>query len=210
MLAAMILQAPPSPPSPAARVRAPTVVAERLLTVGDTTVRLSLFSNRAAVVSKIERDRQVFFRMLTLTEHEFNVYLVALVRDTAAIGRFDRSSEGIGGARAVVRLQLTDGDPVEISYRSGEVLDLATARLVATLDDLERRVSETAPFHQQLRDWQPEKGDVVELVTGVRARVSDVRADGSITLEHEGVAIIEDLAEEGRVERIRRVLSEAP
>lgn len=191
--------------------RVPTAVVERVVSGDRQTVRLTVFNDRVAVVSKQEDGEQVFFRLLTLEAEEYEALREVVLADApAAAAAALRRGAGVGGARARVRIVMDDGSVVEIPYQTGTLLDLAGARLVAVLDDLEDRVSEVSEYYEQLRAWQPEKGDLVELVTGVRARVVDVHSDGSVTLAHEDVFIRERVPEDSRSERIRRVVEDSP
>jgi hypothetical protein len=208
---AAILLVPVSTASAQSPSRVPTAVIERVVNGDRQTVRLTVFDNRVAVVSKQEGGEQVFFRLLTLQVEEYEALREVVVADApaAAVAALRRGG-GVGGARARIRIVMDDGSVGEIPYTTGSVLDLAGARLVAVLDDLEDQVSEVSEYYEELRAWRPEEGDLVELVTGARARVVEVHADGSVTLAHEDVAIRERVPEDVRSERIRRVVEDSP
>jgi hypothetical protein len=203
------LPTPTPAPVPTPVVSAPQPVAERIVTLGQRAVRLSLFDNRVAVVSVREQERQVFFRRLTLGETEYEVYRDALMRDAGAVVGRGRSPGLTVAAEGLIRVQSRPGSVIEVRYSVGAVLDLVTTRLVATLDDLERRVSETSPSHEELLSWEPAPGDEVELYDGTRATVSEVFENGIIFLAYEETAIIEVVTPEQRSQRIMQVVSGA-
>jgi len=203
--------ATPTPfPEPTPVLRAPAPFLERLVTVGDRTTRLSLFDNRMAVVAVRENNRQVFLRKLLLDQAEYDIYRAAVRRDLEQVTEGPSSALASDFGQGLIRVTLAPGDTRRMSYSLASVPDLATGRLVATLDDLEQRVSEVSPSHEELRHWEPRVGDVVELYGGQRARVSEVREEGFIFLEHQGTALIEVLSPEQRSTRIERVVSRGP
>jgi hypothetical protein len=194
-----------------AAAQVPSPIVERSLTVGGRTVRTSLFENRAAVVSVTRDGERTIFRQMTLTEGEFIGYLAAVQRDAQEIAKAERRPkvESLGGFGDIT-IHIGPMAPLTVRYSPVAVLDLATARLVAALDDLERRVIWGEPPVTELQDWRPRRGDRVELRAGGTARVTELREDGSIVLEHEDVAINEIVPPEGRVKVVLRVLEDDP
>jgi hypothetical protein len=194
-----------------AAAQAPSPIVERSLTVAGRTVRTSLFDNRVAVVSVTRDGERTVFRQMTITEAEFIGYLAAVQRDAEEIAKAERRPkvESMGGS-GVMTIHIGPAAPFTVKYSPVAVLDLATARLVAALDDLERRVVWGEPPVTELLDWRPQRGDRVELRAGGIARVIEIREDGSIVLEHEDVAINEIVAPESRVKVVLRVLEDDP
>ena len=80
------------------------------------------------------------------------------------------------------------------------------ARLSMALDDLEMQVMTVSPSVEALRTWEPQRDDVVELISGGRARVLDVLPEGLLKLEHMELSIIEFVPRDSRARVIRRVL----
>jgi hypothetical protein len=190
--------------------QAPTPIAERRLTVGSRTVRTSLFSNRVVVVSIRIDGEQVALRQMTLDEEEFIGYLAAIQRDAEDLAESDdRPSVETMGGHGEITLHVGPKAPRTIEYSPVSVLDLATSRLVAAIDDLERRVIWGDPSNADLGDWQPRRGDRVELRTGIEAEVIDVRQDGTIVLEHDDTWINEVISPQHRATVILRVLEDA-
>ncbi len=169
----------------------PTALVERHRTVGNTTTRITLFDNRMAVTTVREGEKQVFLRQLALEEAEYEVYFQVLeeVGDSARGER--QSSLDNDDSKVTISLDLPGRSPRQISFSPLQVLGLETNRLMAALDDLERRVAETSPSHEALRTWKPKRGDRVELFTGTMATVDEVRESGVIVLIHDVTGIIE-------------------
>lgn len=195
----------------AAAAQAPIPIAERFLTVGSRTVRTSLFSNRVAVVSVRLDGKRVMLRRTTLSETEHFAYLAAIQRDAEelAAGRRRPGIDSLGGHGEII-LHVGPDAPRTVRYSPVEVLDLATTRLVAALDDLELRVLEGQPLHNILLDWQPRPGDRVELANGVLATVTEVWKDGTVVVEHDDSWISEQIPAEHIPTIIRRLVAEAP
>jgi hypothetical protein len=206
VLAQVVLDPVPVPTPSPTPVRAPTVVVERIVDAGAQTRRLTLFANRVAVVSLREGERQVLLRRLTLDEEEYIGYLLALERDATKIDqrRSAFSTTGRGGS-GVITLAVS-GVQRRLEYRTLDAQDISTARLITTLDDIERRVVESNPAEEELRGWEPQEGDVVELVDGQRATVDRVLDEGMVFLRVEGSPLLEAVAPEHRAQRVLRVV----
>ncbi len=189
--------------------QAPTPIVERLVEVGERTVRTSLFSNRVAVVSVRLGEEQVALRQMTLDRDEYTGYLAALQRDADELADADqRSPTDSMGGRAEITLHIGPHAPRTLHYSPMAVLDLATSRLVGALDDLEHRVIWGEPSAATLGHWQPRRGDRVELRTGVRGTVIEVRDDGVIVVEHDNTWINEVIPPQHRASVILRVIED--
>lgn len=207
LLSQSLVAASPAAPNPE---RAPGVVVERVVEFGPLVRRLTVFTNRVAVVSIRERERRVILRQLTLGENEYAAYVVAIARCLEQIPEGGASPAVVEDrGHGVISTTVGSGPPRRIEYWNLAALDLATGRLVAVLDDIGQRVVTSAPGEEALRGWEPEVGDWVELATGERARVVEVRDGGVIVLDLERSPLLEEIAPEHRAQRIRRVV-EAP
>ncbi len=192
-------------------VTTPSPIVERTVVLRERAIRISLFSNRVAVVAVREAGVQVQVSRLTLDEAAFIAYLAAIERDAVEAEPDQvRSAVRTRESTAVIDLWIGPGAPRRIEYAPIDTLELAAARLVATLDDLERVVLEASPSAEALREWRPRRGDVVELLNGHVARVSDVREDGTIVIEYLETPMIEVVAAGIRDRVILRVLPEEP
>ena len=100
-----------------------------------------------------------------------------------------------------------DGSLHEIRYSTASVSGLALARMIATMDDIENAVSNSLEGAEDLRSWVPEIGDVVELRAGGLAVVSDIREDGLLELDHQGMSIVEMVPVGLRSQAILRVIN---
>lgn len=168
----------------------PNVVVERHWFHGDRAVRITLFDNKMAVTTVREDDRQVFFRQLTLGDGEYEIYIKAMSEVADKAGRSDRVAVETIDSGARVALNLPAFSPSDFSYSPLQVLDLPTARLVAVLDDLQKRVTEASPSQETLRLWEPAIDDMVELYVGGIARVTEIRENGVLVMEQADTGII--------------------
>jgi len=168
----------------------PNVIVERQWFHGDRAVRITLFDNKMAVTTVREQGRQVFFRQLKLDDVEYGVYVKALSEVAAEAGVSDRVPVEAIDVGAKVVLNLPDVPQQSFSYSPLQILDLATGRLVAVLDDLELRVTEVSPSQEALRLWVPTVGERVELFVGGESDVTEVREDGVLILENPDTGII--------------------
>lgn len=168
----------------------PNVVAERHWFQGDQAVRITLFDNKMAVTTVREKGLQVFLRQLTLGDGEYEIYLKAMSEVAAKAGSLDRVVVETINSDARVALNLPGISPSTFSYSPLQVLDLPTARLVAVLDDLQKRVTEASPSQEALRLWAPATDDLVELYVGGTARVTEVRENGVLVMEQANTGII--------------------
>jgi len=187
-------------------IRVPSVLVERIQTLGEQRTRISLFDNRAAVVTIREKDKQVFFRMWTLSKIEYDAYIKAFKTCISDAGLQDRDSVETPKADALIRLSFPEYPQREFHYSPFQILDLSTSRLISILDDLEKRISDIAPSAEELQHWQPEEGDRVELYNGTIARVDELRAGGVIVLQHEETSILEVVPFEAWPNVIFRIL----
>ena len=168
----------------------PNVVVERHWFHGDRAVRITLFDNKMAVTTVREQGLQVFLRQLTLADGEYKIYIKAMAEVADKAGESDRVPVETIDSGARVALNLPGFSPSSFSYSPLQVLDLATARLVAALDDLQKRVTEASPSQEALRLWKPAIGTLVELFTGGTASVTEVRENGVLVMEQTDTGII--------------------
>jgi hypothetical protein len=206
---ALVLTAPTMIAVVFASERAPTPIFERRLTVGDRSVRTSMFSNRVVVVSVRRKGELILFRKMTLDQEEFTAYFAAVQRDAEDLAKADDRPiiESMGG-HGEITLHVGPEAPRRIEYSPVSVLDLATTRLVAAIDDLEARVIWGDPSSAELEGWTPSRGDRVEMRTGRRAEVIEVQRDGTIIVEHEDTWIHEVIPPDDRARVILRVLED--
>ncbi len=199
---ALLLTITPAPePTP---TLGPSPVVERLVTMGPRLTRVSLFDNRMAVLSISGKESEPFFRQLTLSEQEYVVYVTAISGDGAIAVGTEEYLLASWDSKAVVRIYLENGGVREIVYAPASTVGLPLRRILDALDDIERQLVEISPSFEELRHWQPQTGDLVELYDGQRAKVIDI-LDGTVVLETPGNAIV--VTEEQRPDVIRRLLT---
>jgi len=175
------------PPAPTA----PSPVIERIVTTPLQVRRMSLFDNRVAVISIREGGVQVELRRVTLDEHEFEVYMQAILLDAATAGTEQADDIRSPESHGVLLVNVGPRAPWRLEFSPIAVVDLSTGRLQAVVNDIEKRVLDASVSAEALRGWEPQVGDVVLTFSGQKARVSDVYESGMIELEYEEVAIIE-------------------
>ncbi len=168
----------------------PNVIIERHWFHGDRAVRVTLFDNKMAVTTVREKGNQVFLRQLTLDDGEYEIYIKAFTEVASKVGAEGRGPLVAIDSGAAVALNLPVFAPSSFSYSPIQVLDLPTARLIAVLDDLQKRVTEVSPSEEALRLWEPAVDDQVELFIGRTATVTEIRENGLLIMETSGTGII--------------------
>lgn len=191
--------------------QAPVPVAERFVTQREQKTRVSLFSNRAVVVSIVKDGERDFLRRITLDEDEYLVYLGALQTDAEDLGKNPIASD-VGGAdyRVEVTLHIGPDAPRLIRFPSLASVSLPLARIMSVFDDLQQQVFDASPSSEEVRIWEPRKGDRVQLFTGGYAVVAEVWEDGMLVLEHEGVSVREVVSAGNRDRVILHIVDREP
>lgn len=192
----------------AATTAVPGVVVERRVFGPDRMTRVTLFDNRVAVTSIRENGEQVFFRRTTLATGEYDAYLNSIERDTDTAGAAPQEPGPAGAVRVEISVNLPGHEARTFTYNILQVQDLSTSRLIATLDDLQKRVAATPESEEALRGWHPEVGDRVELYGDREAVVSEVRDNGLLVVEDASVGILTVIPPEERSRVIRRVIKD--
>ena len=172
--------------------QAPVPVAERVVTQKDTATRVTLFSNRAVVVTVRRDDEQDFLRRITLPDDQYMIYLTAIRSNAEELDELPIKSN-VETATAGVALVLHVGPdaPRILRFSPMATLSLPLSRIMSALDDLQEQVFEASPSFEEIRAWTPKRGDRVQLMNGEYARVVEVWAEGLLVLEHEGTFIRE-------------------
>jgi len=204
LLAAVLLMA-----SATASGQAPVPVVERTVTQGEVATRVSLFSNRALVVTVRRGDEQDFMRRITLPENQYMVYLGSLITAAEELDKQPVSSQ-VDTSEAEVAITLSVGPdaPRLIRFSPMSIVKLPLARIQGALDDLQLQVLEASPSAEAMRIWEPAKGDRVELMNGITATVVEVWEEGLLILEHDLTYIRESVAPDVRDQVILRVLED--
>jgi len=204
LLAAVLLMA-----SATASGQAPVPVVERTVTQGEVATRVSLFSNRALVVTVRRGDEQDFMRRITLPENQYMVYLGSLITAAEELDKQPVSSQ-VDTSEAEVAITLSVGPdaPRLIRFSPMSIVKLPLARIQGALDDLQLQVLEASPSAEAMRIWEPAKGDRVELMNGITATVVEVWEEGLLILEHDLTYVRESVGPDVRDQVILRVLED--
>lgn len=193
-----------------AGAQAPIAVAERFVTRFDRTTRVSLFSNRVAVVT-IRSDDEDFSRRTTLDLEEYMVYLQALNRYAAEIGEDPVTSDiESGGNTATLTLHVGPDAPLTFNYSPLASMNLSAGKIVSIMDDIQLRVLSTRPGEDEVNLWQPAIGDCVELRHGGTACVTNIAEDGTIVLTQDDTSVMYTVAREDRADIILGILENPP
>jgi hypothetical protein len=187
--------------------QAPTPVAEKITTHGETTTRISLFSNRMVVVTISERGTQGFLRQISLPDDQYIIYLSILQDAAGELGERPVSSD-VSTSHDAVELNLHFGPeaPRVLRFSPMAVVNLPLSKILGALNDLEEQVRAASPSAAALETWEPRRGDRVELMTGGFARVVEVLDEGVLILEHETTYLREVVPADARDTVVLRVV----
>ncbi len=187
--------------------QAPVPVVERIITEGDSSTRVSLFSNQVVVVTTSRGDTQDFMRYLTLPADQYLVYMETFEKSARELDDKPITSRvNTSRAEVVLTLHVGPDSPREIRFSPMSAAKLPLARIMAALDDLQLQVFEASPSTEAMRTWQPKKGERVELLNGTFAIVVEVWPEGLVMLEHEKTYIREAVPPDQRDKVILRVV----
>lgn len=193
-----------------AAAQAPVPVAERVATHLGRTTRVSLFSNHVVVVS-IRSDSENYVHRATLELDEYMVYLQTLNRAIGEVGDTPVGSDVESrDSVTVLTVYLGPDAPRVFRYSPLSSLNLAVGKIASAMDDLENRALEALPGEYEIRQWQPEIGDCVELRQGGEACVTAISEDGSIVLMRDDIVMTYNVARENRAEVILKIIEPAP
>ncbi|MEX1311518.1 MAG: hypothetical protein AB1Z65_13925 [Candidatus Sulfomarinibacteraceae bacterium] len=190
--------------------QAPVPVAERVATHLGRTTRVSLFSNHVVVVS-IRSESENYVHRATLELDEYMVYLQTLNRAIGEVGDTPVGSDVESrDSVTVLTVYLGPDAPRVFRYSPLSSLNLAVGKIASAMDDLENRALEALPGEYEIRQWQPEIGDCVELRQGGEACVTAISEDGSIVLMRDDIVMTYNVARENRAEVILKIIEPAP
>lgn len=193
------------------RAQAPVPVAERIVVNREVATRVTLFSNRAVIVTIRQGDEQTFFRRITLEPEDYLVYLETLNTEAGKISD-DPTSSDVQAEASTVMLTLHVGPDAPRLFRFSPlaISSLPLSRVMGALDDLEATVVAASPSAQELTGWEPREGDRVQLFNNRFAEVVEILDDGLIVLEHEDTGIREYVPESARTEVILHLVEREP
>ena len=193
-----------------ASAQAPTPVVERSTTHLGRLTRVSLFSNQVVVVA-IHSETEDFNHHAHLDADEYMVYLQTLVEAAGTVGNHPVTSNVESrGSISTLALHVGPEAPRLFRYSPIASLNLSLSRISAVVDDLQTRALNSLPGEYEIRQWQPEVGDCVELRMGGEACVSEVAEDGTIELWGDDVIMILTVTPDTRSSVILNVIEPTP
>ncbi|MBZ5589237.1 MAG: hypothetical protein LAO05_11810 [Acidobacteriia bacterium] len=152
----------------------PTYLVERVVTLGSTSTRLSVFRNGVAVLVRSATGENGSLVRQPLSEVELLVLTQVVEECYPELVRFGELGKGPGEGRVELRLAPPGRDPLLIRFALTAAPTLATSRITQALDGVEARMERTNVSREDLHDWQPSVGDRVELEDGRVVEVKDV------------------------------------
>lgn len=185
--------------------QAPLPIAERITTRLDRTTHVVLFSNHVAVVT-ITSESESFFHRATLDPSEYMVYLQAIEAESRKIGDDPvTSTVSTGDDHTVLMMHVGSRTPKVLRYSPLASLNMSTATIASIMDDIQNRVLATLPNEDEVRRWQPQVGDCVELRRGGEACVTEVGDDGTIVLVDAETSVATAISPDDRVRIVAAV-----
>lgn len=190
-----------------ASAQTPIPVVERVFTERQTATRVTLFSNGVVVVTISENGVQGFFRHKTLPTDQYLIYLEILEKAAGELGERPVSSAvSTSKSEVVLNLYIGPDAPRVIRFSPMATVSLPLSRITGAINDLESLVRAASPSAEDLRNWHPRPGDLVELMTGELATVVEVLEEGVIWLEYESTFIRQAVPADQWDTVIRRVV----
>jgi hypothetical protein len=144
----------------------PTYLAERVVFAGGETRRVSLFRDGTVVLAWSRPGKDKLVRTRRLLPSELDVLRQVVSESYAQLGAQAGVSQGVGSAQVELRVAPVGCDPLIVRYPLASATMLATVRLGRALDELETVLMSGGPVREDLRGWEPQVGDCVELEDG--------------------------------------------
>lgn len=171
LLCLVLAQVPSPPPSPPPE---PSYLVERIVRMGAETRRVALFRDGTGVVHLVPASGDEVLKVGPVGEL-IQGQVEQVVREVyPAIAEFASMGREKDGAQVELRLAPSGLSPLIVRIPFTASPSVSTARLVATLDELEARILANKPPAEDLRYWEPQAGEVVELDDGSQVTVVDV------------------------------------
>jgi hypothetical protein len=171
MIAALFLVA-------AAAAADPTYVVERVVTVGGEVRRTSVFRNGVAVVAREKAGEKKRVLRQPLNEIELQVLTQIVEESYPDLTRFGSVSQSPVEGMVDLRLAPPGREPLTLRFPLSGVQSLGVARIGQALDGLEARMTGPGGIREDLRGWQPNVGDWLELEDGRVGQVIEVAPNG--------------------------------
>lgn len=192
-----------------AAAASPSYLVERVVTLGGTSTRLSVFRNGVAVLARSAPGETGSLVRQPLSEVEVQVLTQVVEECYPELVRFGELGKGPGEGTVELRLAPQGKEPLLIRFALTAAPTLATSRLTQALDGVAARLERTNVSREDLHDWEPKVGERVELEDGRVVEVLEVLVGGNGIMVHaqvgEGPVSIFLSAEDLRRLALRRV-----
>ncbi len=152
----------------------PSYVVERVVRSGDEMRRTSVFRNGMAVVVWEKGGRRTRFNRQALNDVELRVLAQITEEAYPDLQRFVGPLEGAGLGTVELRLAPMGRDPLLVRLPVGSVASLGAARIGQALDALETELARAHGPRGDLRAWEPQVGERVELDDGRVVRILEI------------------------------------
>jgi hypothetical protein len=152
----------------------PSYVVERVVTIGETSTRISVFRNGVAVLARSRQGEEPSVVRQQLTDIELKVLVQVVEECYPELVRFGDLGKGPGEGAAELRVAPEGKDPVVIRFALTAAPSVASSRLTRALDGVETRLERTNVSREDLREWIPAVGERVELEDGRTVEVLEV------------------------------------
>jgi hypothetical protein len=162
----------------AAAVADPTYVVERVVTVGGEVRRTSVFRNGVAVVSRERAGEKKRVLRQPLNEIELQVLTQIVEESYPDLKRFGSVGQSPVEGMVDLRLAPPGKDPLAVRFPLAGVQTLGATRIGQALDGLEARMTGPGGIREDLRGWQPSRGEWLELEDGRVGQVIEVAPNG--------------------------------
>lgn len=156
----------------------PTYIVERVVTVGGEVRRTSVFRNGVAVVVREKAGEEKRVLRQPLTEIELRVLTQIVDESYPDLARFGSVGQSPVEGMVDLRLAPPGRELLVARFPLAGVQVMGAARIGQALDGLEARMTRPGGIHEDLRDWQPNVGDWLELEDGRVVQVMEVLPNG--------------------------------
>lgn len=156
----------------------PTYVVERVVTLGGEVRRTSVFRNGVAVVVREKAGEEKRVLRQPLNEIELQVLTQIVNESYPDLTRFGSVGQSPVEGMVDLRLAPPGREPLVVRFPLTGVQGLGAARIGQALDGLEARMTGPAGIREDLRDWQPNVGDCLELEDARVGQVIEVLPNG--------------------------------
>jgi hypothetical protein len=166
----------------AAAAAPPTYLVERVVSADGGVRRVSVFRDGTAVLAWSNQGAAKTVRTRHLTEPELAV-LAQVVRECyAELKKGGAMGEGLGSAFVELRLAPVDLEPMTVRYSLAAVPMLVADRLARAVDEIETLLLTGKPEREDLREWQPQLDEWIELDDGRIVKIIETMKAGESQL----------------------------